>query len=418
MIALLALVLAARDEVSDQIARLRAAVDASARYQAGHAVERAAKPAHVPLLLKEIEAGPLHVRKHLIPAVARIGTKDAVAGLRALCAKHELLSRLEAAEQLRWMDDELGMKTLVALLPRAETDEEKREALHAMHGGFSEGGEAVPALAKFLEKEKNADLRRIAVDALGSHKDPAVLPALRRLAADAKDPNRLDALAELVQKGDDPALEEALRALEAGGTETLATYRLVNAIEMSGKRSVLPRLRALLETSTDRTVRTSLIRALATLKDDKAIPLLSKLADGDDSAVTREALEAVIRLAGRSQLDLLRKVSQDGDSLRRLEAAEALLQLDLKEGLEAVKAELQSSTTSYRHQAVNILSRVRSKESIELLLPLLDDKTEYVRSSAKSAVVASLGTLFPYLRFDPDASPEKLRAWWEKHRPK
>lgn len=421
MIALLLLALAARDEVSDLIAKLRAAPDVSQRYQLSNQLSSVVKPSHVPLLAKEADAGPPPVRVLLIHALARIGTKDAVAVLRTLSQKYDLLSRAEAAEQLRWLDDETALPILLALLPKAQTPEEKRAVLSGLFGGFY--GEASPevvrALAKFLESEKAEELRREALYSLGNQKDPSTLPALRKIAADQNDSLRLDALAQLIRRGDDEALEQGLLALEGGKSKGSGPLTVLNAIENSGNRTALPRLRDLAEKSTDRLLRSSVIRTLASMKDDKSIGLLSKLSEDPDATVSRAALEGVIRLAGKAQVDLLRRVATDGDSAKRLEAAEALLQLDLREGFDGVKAELAGAGQAYyRTRAVTILSHVRRKEAVDLLLPLLDDADENVKRVARGAVQTTLTALFPYLKFDATASPDKLRAWWDKNRPK
>ena len=165
MIALLLLSLAARDEAADLIVKLRAASDVNQRYQLSNELSSVVKPSHVPLLSKEADAGPTPVRVILIHSLARIGTKDAVAALKALSQKYDLVSRAEAAGQLRWLDDETGLPLLLALLPKAQTPEEKRTVLNGLFGGFNaEGGaDIVRAVAKFLEQEKAEELNTLLI---------------------------------------------------------------------------------------------------------------------------------------------------------------------------------------------------------------------------------------------------------------
>lgn len=418
MILPLLLAALARDEVADAIAKLRAAADSTARYQAGNALEAAAKPVHVGLLLKEADAGPAAIRPHLIFALAKLGTKEAVAGLRALAQKHDFSCRVEAAEQLLWLQDDLGLKVLVELLPKASTSDEKRQVLYSLRGAAGRPGEALPAVAKFLAAEKSADGRRQAVEFLGSCRDPEVAPILRPIAADPKDPVRFEALACLVRAGDDAAFEDALKALEGGAAAARDASHLLNAIEGTGKKSALPRLRELLEKSADKSLRGDLIRSLARLKDDASLGLLNKLIDDPDPSVSRAALDAVLKLAGRAQLDLLRKVAGDEDPVRRMDAAEALLQLDLREGFDALKTALESKTSYTRQKAVLILMKTPRRESVDLLLPLLEDADASIRGYARTGIQKALESLFPYLKFNKDAAPDKLRAWWEKNRPK
>ncbi len=413
---LLLLLLAPRDEVTVLIAKLRAAPDATARYRVGSDLEKAAKPAHVPLLLKEADAGPAAIRPQIIYTLAKLDTKEAMAALRALAQRNDLLSRAEAAEQLLWNEDDLGLAVLVALLPKASTPDEKRQVIYSLRAASANPGEAVPAVGRFLAAEKSDDLRRQAIEFLGSCKDPAVLPILRRVAADEKDALRFEAVAVLVRQGDEQAFEDALRALESGSAGAQAAFHLLNAIERSGKKSALPRLRTLLENSRDKTLRISLIRSLAELKDDKALGLLNKLVEDADPTISRAAVEAVLKLAGKAQLDLLRKVAADPDPYRRLDAAETLLHLDLREGYDALKSELEGGKTYSRQKAVSILAGLHRRESVDLLLPLLDDADPQLKSSARSAVLRCLAVLYPYLKFEPNAPSDKLRAWWEKNR--
>lgn len=420
MIAILLLALAARDEVADLIVKLRAATDVNQRYQISNQLYTLVKPSHVPLLAKEADAGPAPVRVILIHELARLQTKDAVAVLRTLSQKYDLVSRAEAAAQLRWLDDETGLPILLALLPKAQSPEEKRAVLSGLFGGFgTEGGaDIVRAVTKFLGEEKSEDLRREALQILGYQKDASSLPVLKKISTDPADSLRYEALSQLIRRGEDDALEQGLKALEEEKVAGLSIHHLLNAIENSGKRTALPRLREMLEKAADRSLRTALISTLASMKDDKSIPLLSKLSEDADASISRAALDGIIKLAGKGQLELLRKVATEGDSSKRLEAAAALLQLDLREGFDGVKAELAGDKSYYRMSAVSVLGKVRRKESVDLLLPLLDDSDENVRRQARSAVHSALASLFPYLKFEPNAAPDKIRAWWEKNRPK
>jgi HEAT repeat protein len=421
VISLLAVVaLAARDDVADLIAKLRAAGDVSARYQWTNALSMAVKPQHLPLLLKETDAGPAAIRPLLIRLVAEAGGKDAAPGLRTLCQKFEIASRAEAAYSLMTLEDESGMKILSALLPKAETDDDKRAILNHLWGGYlGETAEAVSALTAFLEREKRLDLRRQAVRAIASYrKDPAVLPTLRKIAAGEDQNLRTEALAELVRRGDDEALEEALKTLEEGKAGAIVAFTLLSAIEWNNKKAVLPRLRAVLETCSDKNVRAALIRTLANLKDDKSLALLTKLSEDPEEGVARAAVEAVIKLAGKGQLELLKKACLEGDGQRRVEAAEALLQLDRPEGFEGIKGVLETGKSFERLRAVMALGRMRRKESIDLLLDIIDDKDETVRTQARQGINAVLTALFPYLRFEANPAADKLRAWWLKNRPK
>jgi len=414
----LILCLLALDEVTDLLARLRATSDPVQMYQIENSLQQAVRPAHVPLLVREIETGAPAARPHLIRVLGRAGSKDAQAALRALLGKHEMASRAEAAYALKLLDDESGMKMLVGLLPKAQTTEDKQAILQKLYAYYVTGPEVVAALVRFLETEREDLLRRMAIYSLASHKHPAGEAALRKMAEDEKDPHRWEALATIVRSGDEAAVERGLKALEEGKVPASAASILLNAIENAGQKALVPRLRDLLEKAADSSLRAALIRSLVSLKDEKLLGLLGKYAEEADLVVSSAATEGILQLAGRSQVDLIKKIAGQGNTMHRLRAAEALLALDLPDGLEILKEELGNAIWSYRLQAVYALGRARRREAVDLLLAAMDDGEERVRSQARTTVVGSLSALYPYLRFDPNASPEKLKAWWAKNRPK
>lgn len=417
MIALLALVLSARDEVTDLVAKLRAAADLTSRYQITNQIAKAAKAPHVPVLAREIDAGPAGIRPHLIRVLAEIGTKEAVAAMRTFAQKHDIACRAEAAYHLATYEEELGVKTLVLLLSKAESEEDKRTILSHLWGLPSEGGGAAAALAAFLDREKKEDLRKLAVRALAYQRDPSAIPALRKVASNADDSARFEAMSELVRRGDAEALESALQTLETAKVGFVDLYTLLNAIERANSKAALPRLRDLLERTTDRSLRTVLIRTLADLKDEKSLAAIAKLAGDADASVARAATEAVIKLSGKGQLALLQKAAAESQGVARVEASTALLNLDRPEGFEGLKAELESGNAATRISIVLALSKLHRKESVDLLLPLLEAE-EMVRNQARGGIFAALDALFPYLRFDRKAAADAVRAWWAKNRPK
>jgi HEAT repeat protein len=239
---------------------------------------------------------------------------------------------------------------------------------------------------------------------------------LKKIAADAEDPARPEAVAELVRRGDPDALDQAFALLEGvkGGFANL--YTLLNAIERANSKAALPRLRKLLEETPDQALRAEIIRTLADLKDDKSLAAIAKLTGDADPNVSRAATEAVVKLSGKGQIDLLRKAAGEGEGSARLEACSALLNLDRAEGFEGFKAELESPSLARRHQAALALSKIHRKETVDLLLPLIGAQ-DNVGITARSGIFATLEVLFPYQRFDRNAPADKLRAWWTKHRP-
>lgn len=414
MIALLFLALAPRDEMTDLIKKLRAAPE-SQQHTLAIQIPPIAKLSHLPLLVKEADAGPDPFRPYFIRAIARVGGEEAKTVLRGFCMRHDITSRAEAALQLSRLQDDLGPKLLLELLPKATTDLEKQIVLGYLAGRGTGDPEIVPALLKFLEKETADVPRRVAVRLLCTFKEAPVLPAVRKIAADPKDGARYDAMSELIRRGDDPALEEALKGLEELKVDWTSVFSVLGAIEQTNKRSALPRLREILEKTEDRNLKTSLMRTLATMKDDKALPVLTKLSQDPDPAIAKIANESIVRMSGRAQSDAFRRAAED-DPLRKLDGAEALIQADAPEGWVALRTALDSGSPTAKSRVVSILSGVRRKEAVEILVTLLDDPTEYVRTSARTAMISTLTALYPYLKFDYQTPADKLKLWWEKNR--
>lgn len=415
MIALLFALLAARDDLTDLVLAFRAAAPAD-QPRIGYSFGQYAKPTHVPLLFKEADAGPANARLYFILALGRVGSADAKEALRELCQRHEPVSRADAATQLAYHKDDFGLKIVVSLLLKMESDNDRIAVVARLAGGNCESPEAARGLIQFLEKEKRADIRRMALRTLGSVKDPSVAVALRKVASDAQDPTRYDAMAYLAQKGDEAALESSLKALETEKLDVNTSYQILLSVQILNKRSELPRLRELADKSSDPSLRMYIAQFLGWMKDDKAAAVLTRLAEDSNPAVAKAASDALLQVGGQGQEERVKAAAQDADSRKRLAAAEAMLQLDKMEGLDEVKTGLADGDSNDRRKAAMILADVHRRQAVEILLSLLDDSEEIVRTQSRRGLLSALGALYPYLRFDAKASPEKLRAWWAKNK--
>ena len=416
MIAALLSMALARDEVTDLIAKMRAASQTE-RYRIANDLSRAVGSSHVRILHAEIDKGPPELRVLLIRSFGRIRTKEAQDALRALCLKHEPASRAEAAYYLRVLGDESGMKILAALLPTLTETRDKMTLLSKFYGFVSTEVDVVGLMVRILGEESDVNLRRQAVQVLSYLKSEAAISVLEKLAEAEDEPVRFVALAGLIRMGADPsAVDAAVDALEGGKLDAASASYLINAIQMSGRPSVLPRLRALLEKTTDTSLLSMLINALVYMKDGKALAAFGKLAMDKNPAVARAAMGGVIRLAGRGHEDILKTLLEGTDVTQRLEAAEALLHLGRTEGYAGIKPALEGDASPWRLHAVRILASVRRSKSVDLLIPLLQDENENVKTQTRQALEQILVALFPYRKFDPDASPGTIREWWESRR--
>ncbi len=433
MASVLALMLLAgsRDEVTDLVKKLRTA-DLSQRYQIEYDLGRAMKPAHVVIVLKEIEAGPAEFRPHFIRAIRTAGGKEAIAALKAVFAgKYEWKSRAEAAYALRILQELDAIKTLSVEIQRPNlSKEDKLAILQFMWAGYYDGKEVPAALRKVIEADKDPDVRKAALNSLASHKDPDSAAFLRKLAENDKDPLYLDALAAVIKLGDAEAVEKGLQYLEKGKIPLQDLYTLMFALRTAGGRDVVNRLRALLDKTDDVNVRTQIINTLAGLKDTKLIPILVKLAEDKNASIAEAAVTALVELAGRGQIETLRKLLKHASVDRRLKAAEALIALDDASGIPVLREVLDEKTVYYRQRAATALAGSRLREVVDPLLLAMSDEDANVRTSASNGIIAVLAALYPYRKFDlakvgysaregtaqsrADAIA-KIREWWGKN---
>jgi HEAT repeat protein len=422
---------AAADEVADLIKKLRAA-ELVSRYQVESELGQKLKPPHVPVVLKEIEAGPAEFRPHFIRAIRWMGGPEAISALKGLLAKYEVKTRVETAYALKILGDDEGMKSLVVEAQKATHSKEDRIwILQYLQAGFYSGKEVPPVLRKIVETDKEPEVRKRALQSLTSHKDAESGPWLKKLANDEKDPLHVEALAELIKLGDPDAVEKGLAILEKGKLDVNPMFDLLFALRTAGGRDVAERLRALLDRTDNVSARMQIISTLAQLKDTKSIPMLVKLVEDKNPSVADAAVMALVELAGRGQIETIRKLLKHASADRRLKGAEALVALDDPSGIPVLKETLNEKTVYYRQRAVTALSGCRSKEVVEPLLFAMSDEDVNVRSSAGTGLMAVLAALYPYRKFDlakagydarngtaqarADAIA-KIREWWEKNR--
>jgi HEAT repeat protein len=420
------------DEVADAIKKLRAAADLSARYQAEYDLGRVLTPKHIPIVLREVDLGPVEVRPHFIRAIRSVGGKEATAALKGLLAKYEMKSRVEAAYALKILGEDDGMKAIVVELGKPGlTKDDKLAIVQYLYVFYYDGKEVPPALRKVIAEESDPIVRRSALNSLVSHKDPESAPFLWKIADAATDSLATEALAALIKMGDAKAVERGLEMLEKGKVPLTSLYEILFALRLAGGRDIAARLRALLEKATDVNTQMQLISTLSQLKDVKSIPLLVRLAEDKNPSVAEAALQALVELAGRGQIELFRRLLKHEEASRRLKAAEALLGLDDISGIPILRDALNDKTQYTRQRAATALANFRVPEVEQPLFVAMTDEDVNIRTTASNGLLATFTHLFPYRRFDlkavgydakstdPDARKaaiEKLQAWWEKNR--
>jgi HEAT repeat protein len=114
---------------------------------------------------------------------------------------------------------------------------------------------------RLVDTEKNPEMRRSFISALGQTREPGTVDALRALLKDSDPRVRSEAVYYFAQRG---------------GT------------------AVLPEVRKLMETETDNGVKQRAVRGLARLPADESVPLLIQLAKTTaDPVVRKESVSAL-----------------------------------------------------------------------------------------------------------------------------
>jgi len=398
------------DEVTELLSRLRRG-DAKERPAVERELLRWVMPEHVGLLLKEIDRGPAAVR---LPLIRALGVLRAKAELRELVSRYETESRVAAAVALRGLGEEDALRALMTQMPRMATPDDKRVVAARLTSNLVTGADVVKSLVALVANEKDRALRRAAILSLITHRDERIAALLEKVDADGKDDARWDAREALILTGSAPALEATLAGLEADALPADAVARLLGAACALGDRSILPRLRGVLEKAVADATKRAVIDALVVMRDRKATTILAKLAE--ERELGPAAADAIVALADPSHIEMLKDLAKRVDATRRQAIAEALLRMDDASAWDLLAATLAVRQTAMRLRAVRALATARRPRSVDLLLGLLEDPDGKVADAARTAVVASIEAMCPYVKLDPDLPAARLREFWRSRK--
>jgi putative heme-binding domain-containing protein len=339
---------------------------------------------------------PLHV------AAALLASPDAIVRREAARALANPVFGARAAER-----DEHVVEALAR-----EGDEWVRHALQrAIHlGGLS------PDFARV-----DAASRRLVVDALRDRVDGSAIARLAALVASGAEPGlrahavlalREDAYGEVPWDGKwwsiDPArrpppartvrhasTDAALGAIRAALADEAPLVQLaaLEAVAKLEDREAAPAVRALAERAKDARVRVQALRALGSVRDVGAAPLLSAAARSDDASVREAALASATALSAHTDaaLGVLRELlSDDGVAVElQVEAARALAKSGAASSRAALVARARRGSSEARVASIEALGRVEGEASATDLRALLSDPDRRVARAA----VRELGAL-------------------------
>jgi|GEM_PF-1038659 len=221
----------------------------------------------------------------------------------------------------------------------------------------------INGLIKAVGYQKDRDLARTAVAALGEVGDPRAVPAL--LGALRTEDLWWDAIDALGMLGA-AVLEPVLSLLkdEDSGLR-LAAVKILN--EIGDTRAIEPLLTVLRNDDSD-LVRWDTVRTLGKLQDPRTVGPLIDALDDDDHEVRSAAAEALGALGDRQAVEPLIEVLENDESGVRRAAVLALGQLGDERAVEALTAALEDEYYVVRDLAAEALAKLGWQPTPEQIL--------------------------------------------------
>ena len=252
----------------------------------------------------------------------------------------------------------------------------------------SETGRKSPKLRTALDDQAGLVKARV-VKALGKSGDPDVLPLLESASKDELAPVRIAAYTGLIRHGRKEAWDRLRQAAEAANPEDKA--EAIRAIADLRDQRGVPLMTELL-TYKQPSVRAAAARGLGHLQHQEARRAIERLLQDPVPAVRESAAASLADLGGRASVPALTQAMNDGTFTVRAAASAALLQLG--ESYETVASTLralaQLNDTAGRSSAAYALGKATKPNvagAIDLLTTLLADPLP----GPKIVAVRSLG---------------------------
>jgi HEAT repeat protein len=313
----------------------------------------------------------LHLANQRWDAIVKTGT-PAIPSLSVALKDKDSGIRKNAADAL----EKIGW--------RPSTEEEKAWFLLANQNfdDLSKRGSLGTDLLIIALQDKDDDIRKKALRALGKKGDPReVLP----IAAALKDGNpeiRLESASALKRTGDEGAVKPLIDTLEDENAKV--REEAAGALAAIGSPSVAPLINVLAVGR--KTSRQYAARALGTIGDARSIePLITALKDEDWKVVKASAL-SLGKIGATSALDPLIALLEEKDPNIREGAAEALGKIGDRRAVPPLIDALADESSFVREKAAESLGALGDKSSLESLKHTLKDNNGSVRKEAAKAL--------------------------------
>ena len=252
--------------------------------------------------------------------------------------------------------DTLLEQATVALAKDLKSDDPLVRGLAAYRMGKYGAKDARSVVTQLLEDDAAVVRQRAAVGlALLGKPDKALLPLLRKAAADESTDVRADSLVALGQAGDSESISLVVEALSAK----------------------------------DASVQQAAITAAGDLKADKAVEALRGLTKSKDVNVSRAAISALGSIGGKVGTAALKTLSENPDHPARVWITAALFLSGDKASGKAFKGLLTDESVVVRRDAVSALASLKGLETQPLYLQALEDKDAAVRKTAREVLKKS-----------------------------
>ena len=278
-----------------------------------------------------------------VEALGKRNDKTSVEKLKEALTKDTFYGvRLAASRALRGMDSDHAFDALVS--SHRQKDARVRRQVVSDLGSFYKP-EALSALKKSLQGEKNPAIRGSAIRALAGFGDPGAAGLIRKALGSSSYRHQLaDAAVSALRTQDDPAeIETLLGAIrkDAGKFTSRGHGSALRALAYLARneddKSTVRRF--LIERCAHPTprVKQAALDALGELGDPKAIATLEKFARGRDGSPERTKAENAIEKlrAGRKPVDDFKNLRQEVDELKKANESLGKELDDLKKRLEA-----------------------------------------------------------------------------------
>lgn len=420
----------AGDPSPAELVRQLADADTNKRYEAYTALLAKHPPEALPLLAKAVPSLPIASQSYGVTVVAGYPPADVKPVFeRWLSADAPYVVASAGAGLLR-MGDAKGAPAVVKVLESADADPSMRSMmLSALYG--VRDPRVLAAVRGLLKPDAPVEVLGAALNQLRGAQDAASAAAVTGFLAAPAAGVRALAATYLLTLGDEARADVLATALDTGEVGFAELNRVETMLAQTPRVPdvLLDALTTMAGRETNLASLLVAIRLLGRYGYVKAAPVLQKLLDREEPAVSGAAFDALSKLPGAMTPDVVKALLETKDEARRVSAAEALRRGDDLSGLPAVIDVLRHGKTA-RMQAATALGSFRSRAAIDPLVEALVDPDLAVRAAAYNALTRVLTLLFPYRRLDlskvgytttatPDAlaaGQARIKAWWDAHK--